>query len=377
MMRKILVFILIFIVSGIMAFTEDWPMFQKDVLRSSRTEEIFQPPLSLKWKYKTEDKIASTPAVVEEKVFFGSRDKNFYCLNAASGSLLWKFESGGLIDSSPAVAEGKVYFSSQDGYLYCLNADNGNLIYKYKTGGQDSSSPLLSQDRIFCASGFPNKYIYSLDAETGALVWQFETGQIVHSSAASQGNNIYIGSNDGNIYCLNKNTGGKVWDYHTKGGIYLASPAINEQALFIAPGNFDWSVYALKLSNGSLLWKYDLEDKLPTPNYVSNIALADDALFFVSGYTRQHLYCLDVLTGDLKYKVPLSSSTRLGFSSAPCLTKDTVYVADGKGKLIAVEAATGSKLWEYDLGEKVVSSVVVANDRLYVGTLDASLYCFE
>ena len=57
----------------------------------------------------------SSPAVADGKVYLGSWDDKFYCLDAVTGSLIWSYTIGGHIDdSSPAVFEGRVYIGSYD-----------------------------------------------------------------------------------------------------------------------------------------------------------------------------------------------------------------------------------------------------------------------
>ena len=370
-----LVVILLGMTANVLA--QDWPNFRKDSLHTARVDELFQPPLSVKWKFKAQGKIVSSPAVIDGRVYIGSRDNNLYALDKDTGTLLWKFKTGGWVDSSPALNKGKVYFSSKDGNLYCLDADKGSLIWKYQTKGADCSSPVLGDNKVFSASGFPNKFIYAVNAENGEEVWRKDTQQMVYSSPALSKDKVYIGSNDGNIYCLDKDKGDILWKYHTTGGVYFSSPAIEGGRLYIATGNFDWSVYALDLESGKLIWKYVIEDKKPTPNYVSSPALGDGKIFIVAGYTQQYLYCLDSKSGKLIWKKELSSASRLGFSSSPVVTQDTVYVASAEGKLKAFEIATGRLVWEYDLGEDVLSSLAISEGMLFIATFNGTLYAFE
>lgn len=377
MIKKIIITIALLVVFSVGSQASDWANFRKDSLHSARSTELLQPPLSVKWTFNTGDKIISSASVVNGKVYFGSRDNNLYALDARSGNLLWKFTTEGWVDSSPAVVNDMVYFSSRDGNLYCLNAQTGQLLWKFTTGGTDCSSPVVSEDTVFCASGAPNKFIYALDAQTGTEIWRTDTDQMVYSSPALKGDRLYIGSNDGHIYCINKDTGQLSWKYHTRGGIYFSSPAIDDSRLYLAAGNFDWSVYALQPDSGQLLWQHIVEDRQPTPTYVSSPAIGEDAVFIVSGYANQYLYCLNSSNGTLKWKAELGPSIRFGFDSSPCVTEDIVYVVSAEGKLCAFEITTGRLVWSYDLVAKVLSSVTVANGVLYISTLDGNLIALE
>ena len=74
----------------------------------------------LKWAFKTEGPIRSSPAVADGVVYFGSYDGNLYAVDIKTGKEKWRFKTGGKIFSSPAVADGVVYFGSHDGKLYAV-----------------------------------------------------------------------------------------------------------------------------------------------------------------------------------------------------------------------------------------------------------------
>jgi len=74
----------------------------------------------LKWKFKTEDKVFSSPAIADGVVYFGSNDGNLYAVDIKTGQEKWKFKTESWVYSSPAIADGVVYFGSADGNLYAV-----------------------------------------------------------------------------------------------------------------------------------------------------------------------------------------------------------------------------------------------------------------
>jgi PQQ-like domain len=44
--------------------------------------------------------------------------------------------------------------------------------------------------------------VYALDANTGAELWSYTTGGAVYSSPAVANGMVYIGSDDGKLYCF-------------------------------------------------------------------------------------------------------------------------------------------------------------------------------
>ena len=87
----------------------------------------------VKWKFTTQGKVFSSPAVAGNTIFFGSTDHFLYAVDLASGKQNWKFETGSGVTSSPAVNNNTVFFTSYDGNFYALDAATGKLLWKFKT----------------------------------------------------------------------------------------------------------------------------------------------------------------------------------------------------------------------------------------------------
>ncbi len=71
-------------------------------------------------KFVSSAAMFSAPAIVNDVVFFGSKD---FKLHAATtgGTLLWSFPTGNYVNSGPAISNGRIYFGSNDGHVRCLS----------------------------------------------------------------------------------------------------------------------------------------------------------------------------------------------------------------------------------------------------------------
>ncbi|WIG60021.1 MAG: hypothetical protein OJF49_002769 [Ktedonobacterales bacterium] len=63
--------------------------------------------------------------------------------------------------------------------------------------------------------------------------------------------------------------------------------------------------------------------------------------------------------------------------SSPVVANNVVYVGSEDGSLYAVDASAGKPRWRFPTGNKVVSSPVVANGVVYVGSGDDYLYAVD
>jgi outer membrane protein assembly factor BamB len=76
---------------------------------------------TLFWSCTTENRISSSPAVVDGVVYAGSQDHSLYACDATTDEKLWSHTTGDSIISSPMGAQGFVYVGSNDHNLYAFN----------------------------------------------------------------------------------------------------------------------------------------------------------------------------------------------------------------------------------------------------------------
>ena len=130
-------------------------------------------------------------------------------INATDGSVQWRFNAGFDCYSTPSVKDGRVFFTSFE-YIWCLPTQdpdgNGNLTADevlWQTPHHDEqggSSPLLAGVQLFVGSD--DHYLYCLDQEDGTILWTFPTEGYVYSSPSLYDKAVYFGSNDGTVYCV-------------------------------------------------------------------------------------------------------------------------------------------------------------------------------
>ncbi len=117
-----------------------WPMQGQNIYNTSVCTSLYSTSNTVKWKFKTENNIYSSPAIGPDgTVYVGSYDKYLYALQS-DGTLKWKFLTGNSIHSSPAIdTDGTIYVGSWDNYLYAFS-QSGILKWKFLTGGYVQSS---------------------------------------------------------------------------------------------------------------------------------------------------------------------------------------------------------------------------------------------
>jgi outer membrane protein assembly factor BamB len=385
-------------------FGADAAMFRGDPAHLGVYDSAAPATLStVKWKFKTGSKIVSSPAVHGGSVYFGGADHNLYAVSASSGSLRWKFATGGAVNSSPAIAGGLVYVASLDGNLYAVDAETGKLRWKFATGGERRfsapgihgvmprtevmpdpfdvflSSPAVAGGAVYFGSGDHN--VYALDAQTGNLKWKFATGNVVHASPAIAGGVVYIGSWDRYLYALDAQSGSLLWKFQTGDDTEIynqigiaSSAAVASGVVYF--GCRDGHFYAVDAGTGVEKWKHDNHKGW----VIASPAVLEGTVYFpTSEGTR--FKALDAVTGRLVFSL---ENKAISFSS-PAIAKGTAYFGSSDGWLHAVDLKAGRIQSEFQTdgskqnAPKYIDAQGKMNDAaLYVdATLDGVIISLE
>jgi outer membrane protein assembly factor BamB len=205
----------------------------------------------LLWRYQTGDKVVGGPVLVNGVLYFGSWDRYIYALQISDGSLLWQYLTGGMISSMPQVTDGVVYIGSNDQYVYAIQAQSGKLLWRSQTSGYVAEQVAVSDGVVYVGSG--DSQFYALRTSDGEQIWHYQTGGAIYSSPMVVHGVVYFGSSDSYVYALRAKDGGLIWRYQADSAV-TSWPTILDDILYI--GSSNGVIYALQANNGLLLWSH-------------------------------------------------------------------------------------------------------------------------
>ena len=108
----------------------------------------------LTWIYQANDfPFFTSPAIDDQHVYIGSRDKSLHAIKRSDGSSAWTFKTGGRVESSPIAFDDGIVFGSSDGRLYAANPTDGTALWRLDLGEDLTASPIYAQGRIIIAGG--------------------------------------------------------------------------------------------------------------------------------------------------------------------------------------------------------------------------------
>jgi outer membrane protein assembly factor BamB len=256
-------------------------------------------------------------------------------LDPATGRTLWQNMVNdqpalGGIEGAPAVDGGIVYVASMlyegSGSVAAFEVTTGRQLWRWTLPGfSPSTPPAVANGRVIV--GFDNKRLYCLDAASGTQVWATESwADPIGAAPVVQGDRVFATSGS-TVYALDMAAGQIVWHRSLDGRLGASSPAIHGEWLFL--GTRDSRVIAIYTPDGTVGWATSLE----AGGIDSSPAIDPSARLLYVGTADNSVVAVDLETGRLVHRLKLGS---------------------------------GQGVWR--------SSPVIFNSRVYIGSLDQTLY---
>jgi outer membrane protein assembly factor BamB len=276
--------------------------------------------------------------------------------------------AGGPFNTVPAVSSnGTIYVAGEARQVYALSPDGSQRWQFSPQGkGQFLGGVALGPDgTLYVADS--ERVVFALEGSSGQLRWQLSpgkhsAGQVVATPAVSPDGTLYIAttgatanSASGHLFALDP-AGEVKWTFMANANnAFTRSPQLgSDGSVYVAGSGLE--AYAIR-PDGSLKYQFAATHPLS-----SQPALAADGRLFVVAHDR--LYGLN-LDGSERFQFHIPET----FQTSPVLSPDNgrVYVATAVGQLRALDAATGTSLWQAGTGGSTAGPAVDASGNIHVG----------
>jgi outer membrane protein assembly factor BamB len=307
--------------------------------------------------------------------------QRLYALRASDGMRLRSFAGGG---AAVLAGSGGVAYVSDDSGLHALRAGNDATLEDVWSLSGDWTVQMVSGRVVFADQGGRE---YALDARDGRRMWSIpgdRSIQLVSDGLA------YVGPGDagaaGVISAVRVNDGTLVWN---------SAVVVSAEVQFIAgnvvylcqPAYQGGTMYALRLSDGTTLWKFDslgavTDGSGAPPPLTASTSVAYLGAGGSAAGEASSLHALRTSTGTRLWSMttPGADPPKLTLSPAG------VYVSDGGlsgmgmgggGRVSSVRATDGAAIWTVTTGGQspdltVADGVIYATDGVVNSAIDTT-----
>jgi outer membrane protein assembly factor BamB len=242
--------------------------------------------------------------------------------------------------AAPVVGEGKLFAIDTEGTVHAFAADTGAPAWQTATvkdqenrGARFGGGASVEAGRVYATNGLGD--VVALDAANGAEVWRKRPGGPLRGAPTVANGQVYVLSQDNQLFALGLDTGDLQWSMaaslESQGVFGVAAPA-SAQGTIVA-GFSSGELNAYRYENGQPLWG-------------------------------------DVLS---RSSISTSVSSLSDIDAEPVIDQGRVYAVGQGGRMVAMEMATGARVWEQNIAG--ISTPWVAGEWLFVVTDDARLLC--
>ncbi|MBC2776933.1 outer membrane protein assembly factor BamB family protein [Parasphingopyxis marina] len=310
------------------------------------------PILAAENEIQADPQIASVPVVLppatanagwEQPGGSASKALGHLALSAAP-SRAWSTSIGyggsgrARLAAAPVVSGGRVYTMDAEATVRAFDAETGSELWSTNFGTEIDGEPALfgggvsvSGDRLFVTNGVG--YAGALNAADGSVIWKVRPGGPLRGGPTIANNNVYVLSQDNQIFALNPLDGEQRWTVsgtlEVSGVFGVAAPAAAQGTL--VAGFSSGELIAYRYENGQIVWQDSLN----------------------------------------RTSISTSVSTLSDIDASPVVADGFVYAVGQGGRMVALRLITGERIWEVNAGG--LATPWIAGDWMFAVTDDARL----
>lgn len=293
-------------------------------------------------------------------------------LDRDSGRLAWRLKITNGVEASAALINDRLFFGGLDGQFYSVDANNGNVLWTFPTRIETLSEPLLEDGVLYFLTG--NNTLYALDAATGKQLWLYsrpDTSSLSirgGSRPAFRNGTLYVGFSDGSLVAILAKTGTIKWEKQLNRNKKFrdldTNPLIEDDYLYLV--GYDDAFYCLRAATGELVWRSDRGG-------IGSPLIVGERLYYAT--STNEVAALNKVNGQKIWNYKLKE----GVATSPASFKGLIVFGESQGSLVFLDASSGKKISSFDPGRGIFSQSLIdeKNSKIYFISNEANLYSLE
>lgn len=209
--------------------------------------------------------------------------------------------------------------------------------------------PAMSGDTLYIASA--DGEVAAINRLNGNVQWEVELDVSLSGGVGVYENTLMVGSRDGSVLQLDAGNGSVNWSTRLSGEV-LAPPQSNGKVVIAQ--SYEGRVQALNFETGEKMWTFDSNVPVLTIRGTSTPILSSNTVY--AGFATGRVLALDANTGAIAWEVRVAISQGrseieriVDVDGTMVLAGQELYAASYQGRLVAIDVASGRKLWQQEV----------------------------
>jgi outer membrane protein assembly factor BamB len=245
------------------------------------------------------------------------------------------------LTAAPVAAEGVIYTLDTEGQISAFSIKNGDVKWRQSTvpRGEDDSGTVggglaYSEGRLYATNGY--KQLLALNPATGAQMWKVALPSPARSAPTVADGRVYVITLDNRLLAFSSTDGAPLWNYAgvAEDTNLLGSASVAADKTLVVLPLSSGELFGLRPENGRIAW----EDNLSAVRRMGALASIAD------------------------------------IRGLPVIDQGVVFAVSYSGRLVALDAATGKRLWQREVGS--AETPWPAGDSIFMVTTEQQLAAF-
>jgi outer membrane protein assembly factor BamB len=340
---------------------------------------------SIQSGYRTsyDNRMVFAPVIAGDVIYTLDANSNLYARNLSTLKKIWKkklisrwfikdFTNGKI-----SYFDGKIFATTGYNLVFCVDAKTGEIIWQKTLSSIPISTPISDGNQLFLITD-DNK-TYALSALDGEINWVHSgilktTGILGSASPVPYKNYVISAYSSGEIYTINKKNGEVGWVYDLNlnkvdsSDFILsdidATPVIKNDVVYtIGNGGL---MMAIRIIDGAILWQKELAS-------ITDFWIAGDFVYLINNDNK--LICLYTKTGGIKWFAQLKKylkdkkpNSKIIYNGI-VMAGDNLIITNSSREILTISPFDGKVLQTKKLDQQIFHSPIVVDRRIYLQTI--------
>lgn len=234
--------------------------------------------------------------------------------------------------------------------------------------------PVMKESVIYAASA--EGEVKAMDRARGKKLWSTDLETGLSGGVGYHDGSLLLGSSDGSVIRLDANSGAVIWSTKLTGEV-LAPPQGDGRV--VVAQSYDGKLQGLDFETGEKLWTYDSNVPVLTIRGTGTPILRNNVIY--AGFANGRVLAFNSRNGTTLWEARVAISQGrseieriVDIDGTMALEGNELYAASYQGRVVAIDATNGRKMWQRNVSS--FSGVSQGFGNVYVTDEDGTVTAY-